>query len=143
MTETIEQHQSLLSSWRKMLEICLALQQELGEQRAPTNVAVGIVEARGEITRIKGLLRGWGEDAIDLPDEMTTADTGEIARNLHLLEIHRRTLAHYLHQMQMLGERDTPPMIINGLADVRRQIATLKRRLRQWNAPVTDVDGDT
>ncbi len=62
MTETIEQHLSLLGSWRKMLEICLKLQQDLGEQSAPTSVAVGIVEARGEITRLKALLHGWGED---------------------------------------------------------------------------------
>ncbi len=54
MTETIEQHQSLLGSWRKMLATCFTLQQDLGEQHAAASIAVGIVEARGEIARLKG-----------------------------------------------------------------------------------------
>jgi hypothetical protein len=143
MTEPIEQHQSLLASWRKMLALCLSLQQELGEQHAPTGVAVGIVEARGEIARLKGLLRGWGENVSDLPDELTTADTREITHSLRLLEIHRRNLAQHLRQAQMHGEREVPPAISNGIAEARREIATLKRRLRDWGAPVADAAGDS
>ncbi|MFL5803278.1 MAG: hypothetical protein ACJ8CR_16255 [Roseiflexaceae bacterium] len=140
--ETIEQHQALLASWRKMLEIGLNLRHELGEQRTPTDVAVGIVAARAEIARLKDLLRSWGVEIGDMADELATADPQEVTHNLRLLEIHRRNLAQYLQQAQLHGERDAPPMIANGIVEARREITRLKGRLREWNAPVADVDGD-
>src|SRR5258708_2855947 len=84
--ETIDQHWQLLASWRKMLAICLNLRQELGKQRVPTEVVIGIVEARAEIGRLKDLLRGWGEQVDDMADELTIADPNEVTHNLRLLE---------------------------------------------------------
>ncbi len=81
---------------------------------------------------------------IDLPDELTTADTGEITHNLHLLEIHRRNSGAATYARCKCSANAIPRRCsVNGVADTRREIATLKRRLREWSAPVADVDGDT
>jgi hypothetical protein len=140
--ELIAQQQQLLASWRNMLQICLNLQLTLGEGTAPPDLAIGIVQARSEIGQIKDLLRGWGEDVIDRPEELSVADADTVTHHLKLLAIHRRNLANYLEQQRLYGERDTPPAILNGIATSRQEIQRIKSMLGTWNAPVTDQADD-
>jgi hypothetical protein len=59
-----------------------------------------------------------------------------------MLEIHRRNLAHYLQQARLYGERDAPPVMPLAITEARRAITHLKDRLRKWNVPVADVQGE-
>jgi hypothetical protein len=138
----IEQQRHLLASWRKILALCLNLQHDLGADLAPAQAAVGIVEARAEIARLKGMLRGQGEQVADDPDELAIGDSGEALHQLRLLEIHRRRLALLLGQQSQFTARDLPPHVAAGIGEARREIARIKRRLREWNAPVGDLSDD-
>src|SRR6476646_129440 len=92
--ELITQQQQFLASWRNMLRICLNLQLTLGEGIAPPDLAIAIVQARSEIVRIKDLLRAWGEDVSDQPNELSIADAETVTHHLKLLAIHRDNLAN-------------------------------------------------
>jgi hypothetical protein len=140
--DLIPQHQQLLTSWRNILRICLELQLLLGEKIASPDIAVGIVQARSEIERIKILLRAWGQDIIDQPEELSIVDADTVTHHLKLLSIHRGNLAILLKQQQLYGERDAPPMIHNSIADSRHEIQRIKSMLRTWSAPVTDQKDD-
>jgi len=140
--DLIPQHQQLLTSWRNILRICVDFQLVLGEKIASPDIATGIVQARSEIGRIKNLLRTWGQDVIDQPEELSIADADTVTHHLKLLSIHRGNLANFLKQQQLYGERDVPPMILNGIANSRQEIQRIKNMLRTWSAPVTDQTDD-
>lgn len=141
--DLITQHQQLLESWRNLLRICLDLQLLLGQRTASPDMAIGIVQARSEIGRIKDLLRAWGQDVSDQAEELSTADADTVTHHLQLLAIHRGNLANFLKQQHLYGERDTPPVILNGIVDARREIQRIKSMLRTWDAPLTDQVDDT
>jgi Nuclease-related domain len=82
--DDIEQQQGLLATYRRNLahELRRAAQYG-GEQYASLGVANGIVQARAEIARIKIVLRGWGVEVDDHPDDRDqTVDMGERASTL-------------------------------------------------------------
>ena len=136
----IEEYHQLLRSWRTVLQTCLALEHAVSS--APPEIAIAIVEARGEITRLKTQLRQWGVDVVDLPDELLMGDASEVAHQLSLLAIHRGNLEILLRQHQSYDERDAPLHLINSIAMERGAVAQIKRRLRDWQAPVTDQPQD-
>ena len=138
----LAEQKHLLHSWRTMLRVCLELNHALDPALIPTEVANSIVEARGEITRIKAMLREQGEEVADLADEVPVADASEVKHQLNLLAIHRRSLEQLLRQQEHFGERDTPPAVTNGILNARTEIAQIKRRLTEWQAPVSDLPSD-
>ena len=140
--DIITQHQQLLTSWRNILHTCLDLQLALRDRINSPDIAIGIVQARSEIERIKLLLRTWGQDVIDQPEELSIANAEAVTHQLKLLAIHRGNLANFLKQQQLYGERDAPPMILNGIAASRLEIQRIKSLLRTWNAPVNDEPDD-
>lgn len=67
--DEILQQEQLLSAHRNTLAHLLRQKALHGSAHAPPSVLTGIDEARAEIARIKGVLRGWGIDADDAPDD--------------------------------------------------------------------------
>jgi nucleoside phosphorylase len=65
----------------------------------------------------------------------------DIAHQLRLLGIHRKTLAHYLGQAATLG-MFTPPYIAYGISQARAEIRRIKSILRGWGTTVEDHPDD-
>lgn len=66
--EDIDQQQKLLSIHRRSLKILLSQQVRLLD-RTPSSTVFDIENRRGEIKRLKGILRGWGVTVEDDPDD--------------------------------------------------------------------------
>lgn len=62
----------------------------------------------------------------------------EIASQQTLLAAHRRTLVALLHQQAEMSRAQTPPAIVNGIADARREIDRIKGYLREADVEVGD-----
>jgi len=69
-------------------------------------------------------------------------DQTDITEQLELLDIQRRTLAHYLRQEAMLGSAHTPPGLSHGITTARSEIQRLKAVLRHWGVAVEDHPND-
>jgi hypothetical protein len=69
-------------------------------------------------------------------------DQTEIAEQLELLETHRRTLAHYLHQEAIIGSPYAPPSVNHGITTARSEIQRLKAALRRWGVEIEDHPND-
>jgi hypothetical protein len=136
----LEERQHLLQSWRSMLQTFLALERTI--PAAPPEISLGIVEARGQIMRLKAQLRQWGVEIVDLADELLVADAPEVEHQLRLLATHRRNLEVLLQQEQHYGAHDAPLHVVNSISSTRGEIAQIKRRLRAWQAPVADQQND-
>jgi len=67
--EDIAHQQNLLEIHRRNLAQYLKQQGLIGEAFVPPMIVNGIRESRENIQRIKGILRGWGENVKDLPDD--------------------------------------------------------------------------
>jgi hypothetical protein len=71
-------------------------------------------------------------------------DQEEIQHQLHLLTLHRRTLAGYLSQQAALGGAAyTTPPITNGLHETWENIRRIKDILREWGVVVEDLPDDS
>jgi hypothetical protein len=70
--EEIEEQQKLLETNRRTLHIYLHQRDELGSAYAPPGTIHGIRNARANIARIKGILRGWGVEVPEHPDDEET-----------------------------------------------------------------------
>jgi tetratricopeptide (TPR) repeat protein len=78
--EDIEAQRELLRVYRRNLALYLQQQAEQGGMAYVTPaVANGIVDARAEITQIKGILRGWGQAIDDHPNDMPASPPSPIA----------------------------------------------------------------
>src|SRR5258706_4922495 len=66
----------------------------------------------------------------------------DIAQQRNLLEIHRRTLAHYLNQLAIQGEAYAPPGVTHGIREARAEIRRIKKVLRNWGVPIDDHPND-
>ena len=66
----------------------------------------------------------------------------EIAQQLELLAVHRRTLEVYLKQQGEIGHAYSPPALINGIDDARARIARIKQALRAAGVEVSDGPSD-
>jgi hypothetical protein len=135
------EQKALLGSWRQLLQVCLGLYHALDKTTLLPEVAAGIVQARSEIARIKTLLRQSGVQVTDLPDELVVADASEVTHHLKLLATYRRNLSLLLQQQQNYGDL-APPAVVHSIESTRHEIAQLKRRLREWQAPVEDHPND-
>lgn len=69
-------------------------------------------------------------------------DSEEIARQLELLAIQRRTLHHYLRQQATFGGAHTPPEVTHGVREARAEIKRIKTFLRTQEAVVNDQPQD-
>jgi hypothetical protein len=67
----------------------------------------------------------------------------EIAQQERLLEIHRRTIAHYLKQRALLGVAFAPPAIAHGIHEACEEISHIKTFLISQGVSVTDHVNDT
>jgi hypothetical protein len=67
--DDIVAQQALLEAHRQTLHVLLGQQARLGADFAPPAIASGIAEARGQVARIKAVLRGWGASVEDMPDD--------------------------------------------------------------------------
>jgi hypothetical protein len=76
------------------------------------------------------------------PNTTHMLDQDEIDRQQQLLATHRRTLAHYLHQLAKLGELHTPPGVIHGIEEARDSIRQIKQTLRAQGVTVDDYADD-
>jgi tetratricopeptide (TPR) repeat protein len=70
--EEIDQQRELLTIYRRTLAHYLNQQAALGAAHVPPEVTHGLREARDNIRRIKGILRGWGVTVEDHPDDEPT-----------------------------------------------------------------------
>lgn len=132
----------LLGGWRAALRVVLAQQRAGDAAQLPAEAALTLVQARGEIGRIKALLRGWGEVVADLPDDQEIANPEDVAQQLRLLDAFRRRLAVQLRQAAQFAERDRPPHLAADIDDAREHIRQIKAQLRAWQAPVADTAED-
>ncbi len=69
--EDIRHQQNLLEIHRRNLAQYIKQQGLIGEAFAPPMIVNGIRESRENIQRIKGILRGWGEQVADHVDDET------------------------------------------------------------------------
>lgn len=67
--DDIKHQQTLLETYRSTLAILLKQRASLGAAYTPPGTINGINEARSNITRIKAVLRTWGEDVEDDPND--------------------------------------------------------------------------
>jgi len=67
--EEVQEQKGLLETYRRTLQIYLRQQARLGEAHLPPGTIHGIDEARDLIRRIKEVLRQWGKDIEDHPDD--------------------------------------------------------------------------
>src|SRR5262245_25274082 len=70
------------------------------------------------------------------------ASQDEIHHQQSLLTTYRRTLAVYRQQQAKMGVR-TPPDVILGIEEARKEIHRIKATLRQWGAIVEDYPDDS
>ena len=137
MPSAVEHYQQLLCSWRTILQTCLALEHTI--TAAPPEVAIGIATARGEITRLKAELRQWGVDVADLADELAIADASR-GRPSTQPPHDTSPQSGALHPATAPTIVITRPVqVLNGIAETRREIAQIKRRLHdgRYQSPIT------
>src|SRR6188472_1967972 len=67
----------------------------------------------------------------------------DIAEQRELLQAHRQTLDILLDQQTSFTPRYTPPSIVNGIIEARREIVRIKQTLRDWGVEVADRAIDT
>jgi hypothetical protein len=76
--------------------------------------------------------------------EQTTEETEEIGQLLELLKAHRRTLAHLLNQLALVGGLAyATPQTLNGIEEAREKIRHIKQTLRNWSVDVDDQPNDS
>jgi len=73
--DDIKHQQELLAINRRNLDNYIKQQDQYGSGYIPLIILNGIEEARSNIKRIKGILRGWGAYVEDKPDDSEQADT--------------------------------------------------------------------
>jgi hypothetical protein len=77
--DDIKHQQNLLSINRRNLAHYLRQQTNLGADHTPPGVINGILEARANISRIKGILKGWKVAVEDKPDDADPDDQSSSA----------------------------------------------------------------
>jgi hypothetical protein len=88
--QEIAQQQTLLNIHRQTLAYYLERQALLGAAHVPPEVFHGIAAARAEIGRIKLILRGWGADINDHPDDesaVSAQDTPAAAASVDRIKL--------------------------------------------------------
>jgi outer membrane protein assembly factor BamB len=75
--------------------------------------------------------------------EVTNIDQEAIDQQEILLATHRRTLAHLLNQLALVGGRAyATPQVVNGIREARENIQHVKQALRDWGIAVADHPND-
>jgi hypothetical protein len=140
-TYDITRHQKLLAMYRSLLVEYLLQHQQWPHTELPGYISASINVLRRHIMMTKGTLRGWKIAVSDLPDDEGPNDdiASKIQHQRNLLKIHRRNLATYLRQQKQLPAGQAPPMLVNGLDQVRSEIQRIKAILRGWGVPVDDL----
>ncbi len=65
-----------------------------------------------------------------------------VQQQLERLQLHRRTLAHYLAQQARLGGLNSPPEITNAIIEARENIRRIKEALRDADMNIEDDPDD-
>lgn len=67
----------------------------------------------------------------------------EIFEQQELLQVYRRTLAHYLKQQAILGTAYVPPVTVHGINEAREAIQRIKAVLKSWGGVVENHPDDS
>ena len=78
--DDIKHQQTLLTTYRRTLAILLEQRAAHGAAYAPPAMVSGIIEARGQIAQIKGVLRGWGVAIDDDPNDEQASVAEQLAQ---------------------------------------------------------------
>ena len=78
--DDIKRQQTLLATYRRTLGILLEQRAAHGAAYAPPATISGIIEARGQIAQIKGVLRGWGVAVDDDPNDAEATVAEQLAQ---------------------------------------------------------------
>ena len=78
--DDIKRQQTLLAAYRRTLAILLEQRAAHGAAYAPPATVGGIIEARGQIARIKGVLRSWGVATDDDPNDAEATVAEQLAQ---------------------------------------------------------------
>src|SRR5689334_9080218 len=71
-------------------------------------------------------------------------DQESVAHQHELLQLHRRTLQHYLTQRATFTMAYAPPSVSQGIFEARENIRRIKRILRGWGIQAEDqLDDDS
>jgi hypothetical protein len=133
-SDTLAQ-QKLLRSHRDTLAILLRQQAQLGEAYAPPGVAHGIREARTAIRRIKAMLRDWGVECDDHPDDEPDVPASPASPATSFRAVKRAALEQRLADLteeynavnaQISSELNTAHLI-----RLQRQLDDIERRIAQ------------
>lgn len=140
--ELVMEQRALLASWRTLLRTSFAIYHALEPAARPPELMAGITQARSGIAKAKEYLRVAGIDVHDNPDEITTADPETVGHTLKLLSINRRNLGLLFKQRRSQIPGVPPPQMVNQVQAAQREVAELKRRLREWQVEVDDLPED-
>jgi hypothetical protein len=128
--EEVDGQIELLTVYRRSLSRYLRQQAQLGEAYAPLAVFEGIQEARENIRRIKGILRFWGVNIEDHPND---EDVGKILQ---------------LELVVADGTKISNPSpadiedVLNSLQGGADQFAILERRTSRGEGFIQTITGD-
>lgn len=84
------------------------------------------------------------KERIEKPNQPYVSDQRreDIANFQELLDIHRKTLVHYLKQQAMQGTAYVPPGVNHGIAESRKNIKYIKNSFLKWGVIVEDYPYD-
>jgi hypothetical protein len=140
--DLVAEQRDLLASWRSLLQTTFAIYHALDPALRPPELMVGITKARSMIAQVKARLRAAGVAVDDQPDEVTAADPATVNHNLRLLSVHRRNLSLLFQQRHLHGPGTPPAQVVHQVEATQRQVAEIKRRLREWQISVDDLPED-
>lgn len=140
----IARQQQLLSMYRGLLAEYLRQHQHWPRAEVPGFLSAGIAVLRGHILDVKGTLRGWKIEISDHPDDQGANDDigSEVEHQRDLLKIHRRNLAHYLHQREQFSAGQAPAIVVHSIELARDEILRAKAILRGFGVAVADLPAE-
>ncbi|MBC8164224.1 MAG: hypothetical protein H7Z42_23695 [Roseiflexaceae bacterium] len=128
--DDLKHQQTLLTTYRRTLAIQLNQRAALGSAHAPPGLIHGIDEARTNIARIKGLLRSWGADVSDQPDDEEAISTSVMTiGGTTTLSIQPPVAPRLLHQL-----RGPVVDFVGRKAQIDELVAGIRQRAGQGGA---------
>jgi len=129
------------------LEIAVAYKDRSGEhyaltQRLPLRV-LPKGSAAEQQTPLEIDIRSGARPDHQAVNPVKQANQEEIEQQQSLLGTHRRTLAHLLNQLALVGGAAyATPQVVNGIFEARENIQRVKQVLRGWGIAVADHPND-
>src|SRR5215216_5568904 len=129
----IDKQKEFLVKHRQILAHYLRQQAILGANIVPAAVAEGISDSRIAIDRIKQILRSFGVDVVDQPEEMVSSTKAEIISRSDALDDKERSslrevLRAYQRRLRVLELQratkgvNTSPEVLTEIEDIQSEI---------------------